>query len=389
LEIIQKGGIHVSSKKTSHITPQNAVMDDLLAKFGGLQKSLSQNDKIKGKVVSIDSARVVIDIGGKSEGIVAEKAYKEAEDYIKTLKVGDEVDASVIIPETRDGFTILSLRRALEDSSWGKIDEAYEDGREVDAVVRSVSNAGLSVDVYGVSGFIPTSQVGKEAAKNTQGLFNQTVKAIIIDVDREKKRIVLSEKEVSEKEEIALRKKALDQIEQGEVYEGTVTSIYDFGCFVQIQVPVMDGKDEVSVAIEGLVHISQLSWEKTEKPSDVVSVGDTVSVFVLDKIVPTTTQRVGKLSLSIKQAQTDPWEDIEEKYAVDSRFTGTVTKSTDYGVFVQLEQGVEGLIHMTKIPPGKKLQPGDEAQVYVEDVDKNARKIALGLVLTEKPVNYR
>lgn len=364
-------------------------MDELLQKYGGLQKSLAQNDKVKGKVVSIDSARVVIDIGGKSEGVVAEKAYKEAEEYIKTLKVGDTVDASVIIPETSDGFTILSLRRALEDSSWGKIDDAHEKGAEVDATVKGVSIAGLSVDVYGVSGFIPTSQLGKEVLQNAQNLVSQTIKAVIIDVDREKKRMVLSEKEVSEKEEIALKRKALDQLEEGEQYEGEVASIYDFGCFVKIDVPVMVGKDEVSVPVEGLVHISQLSWQKTEKPSDVVSVGDAVTVVVLEKTVPTAMQRVGKLSLSIKQAQADPWEDIENTYIVDARFTGTVTKVTDYGVFVSLQDGVEGLVHMTKIPPGRKLSSGDEVQVYVEEVDTRNRKISLGLVLTEKPVNYR
>jgi small subunit ribosomal protein S1 len=364
-------------------------MDDLLSKYGGLTKSLSQNDRLKATVVSIQPGRIVFDIGGKSEGIVAEKAYKEAEEYIKTLKVGDVVDASVIVPETNDGFTILSLRRALEDSSWGRIDEAYEKGEEVDVIVRGFANAGLSVDVLGVSGFIPTSQLGKEAAKDAQNSIGKTLKAIIIDVDREKKRMVLSEKEVSEKEALALRKKALEEIEKGETYEGTITSIYDFGCFVQIEVPVTEVKDEVLVPVEGLVHISQMSWDKVEKASDAVNVGDTVQVQVLEKIIPSTTQRVGKLSLSIKQAQKDPWEDVDSKYASEARMSGTVSRITDYGVFIQLEPGIEGLIHMTKLPPGKKLNIGDEVKVYVEEVDKKARKIALGLVLTEIPLGYK
>ncbi len=364
-------------------------MDELLSKYGALTKSLSQGDKVKATVVSLSQGRVVMDIGGKSEGIVAEKAYKEAEDYIKTLKVGDTVDASVIVPETNDGFTILSLRRALEDSSWGKIDHMYESSEEVDAQVKAHAPAGLTVDVYGVSGFIPTSQLGREAASKGEALVNTTLKAIIIDIDREKKRMVLSEKEVSEKEELALKRKALEAVEIGEIYEGEVTSMYDFGCFVVISVPVMDGKEEISVPLEGLVHISQLSWDKVEKPSEVVSVGQKVSVYALDKIIPTAIQRTGKLSLSIKQATTDPWDEVETKFPLDSRLTGKVTRVTDYGLFVQLESGIEGLLHKTKLPPGKKLSVDDEVQVSVEEVDKNARKISLGLVLTEKPLGYK
>lgn len=364
-------------------------MDNLLSQYGGLTKSLSMGDRVKGTVVSIDSGRVVLDIGGKSEGIIAEKAYKEAEEYIKTLQVGETVDASVIVPETNDGFTILSLRRALEESSWGRIDSAYEKGEEVDFVVRGASSAGLTGDVYGVGGFIPTSQLGKDIDKNTQNLVNTTIKAIIIDVDREKKRMVLSEKEVSEKEEIALKKKALEEVEPGLVVEGKVTSIYDFGCFVEIQVAVRDNGKDIEIPIEGLVHISQMSWDKVEKPTDVVKVGDTVTVSVIDKTVPTATQRVGKLALSMKQAQTDPWDKVENKYSIDTRLTGTVSRVTDYGVFVQLEPGIEGLIHMTKLPPGKKLSIGEEVNVYIEEVDKDARKISLGLVLLEKPLNYR
>ncbi len=364
-------------------------MDDLLAKYGGLTKPLSMGDRIKGTVVSIAPNRVVMDIGGKSEGLVAEKAYKEAEELIKTLKVGDVVDASVIVPETNDGFTILSLRRAVEETTWGQIDESYEEGAEVDAIVRGFSNAGLNVDVYGIAGFIPMSQLGGELTKNPQNLLNKTIKAVIIDVDREKRKMVLSEKEVSEKETIALKKKALEEIEKGQTFEGKVTSIYDFGCFVEIVVSTLDNGKDIEVPVEGLVHISQMSWDKIEKPTDVVKPGDTVQVSVLDKTVPSGKQRVGKLSLSMKQAQADPWDKVEDKYTLDTQVTGKVSRVSDYGIFVQLEPGIEGLLHMTKIPAGKKLTVGDEAKVMIEEIDKDARKIALGLVLTEKPLGYK
>jgi small subunit ribosomal protein S1 len=377
------------NKKSSRLKTTNSEMDDLLSKFGGLTKSLSQGMRVTGKIIRMSQGRVVLDIGGKSEGIVAEKAYKEAEDYIKTLKVGDTIDASVIVPETNDGFTILSLRRALEESSWGKIEKAQEQLEEVDFVVRGHSNAGLTGEAYGVNGFIPTSQLGHEAAKNPQGLIGKTIKAIIIDVDREKKRMVLSEKEVSEKEEIALKKKALEEIEEGQVFEGKVTSIYDFGCFVEISVTVRDNGKDIDIPLEGLVHISQMAWDKVEKPGDVVAVGDTVSVAVLDKTVPTGSQRIGKLALSIKQAQKDPWSEVEDHYSLDTQKTGTVTRVSEYGIFVQLEPGIEGLIHMTKVPPGRKFEVGDSVLVTIEEIDAKARKIALGLVLTEKPLNYK
>jgi small subunit ribosomal protein S1 len=377
------------NKKTSRIKTTNSQMDDLLSKFGGLTKSLSQGERVTGTVIRMSQGRVVLDIGGKSEGIVAEKAYKEAEDYIETLKVGDVVEASVIVPETNDGFTILSLRRALEESSWGKIEKAQNSGEDVDFAVRGHSNAGLTGEAYGVSGFIPTSQLGKEASKNAQNLVGHTLKAVIIDVDREKKRMVLSEKEVSEKEEIALKKKALEEIEEGQVFEGKVTSIYDFGCFVEITVTVRDNGKDVECPLEGLVHVSQMAWDKVEKPTEVVTVGQTVSVSVLDKTVPTGSQRIGKLALSIKQAQKDPWSDIEDHYSLDTQRTGTVTRVSEYGIFVALEPGVEGLIHMTKVPPGRKFEIDDSVLVSIEEIDAKARKIALGIVLTEKPLNYR
>ena len=377
------------NKKSSRIKTTNSQMDDLLSKFGGLTKALSQGTRVTGKVIRMSQGRVVLDIGGKSEGIVAEKAYKEAEDYIKTLKVGDVVDASVIVPETNDGFTILSLRRALEDSSWGKIQKAQEKLEEVEFIVRGHSSAGLTGESYGVGGFIPTSQLGREASKNAPGLIGKTLKAVIIDVDREKKRMVLSEKEVSEKEEIALKKKALEEIEEGQVFEGKVTSIYDFGCFVEISVTVRDNGKDVEIPLEGLVHVSQMAWDKVEKPGDVVSVGETVSVSVLDKAVPTGSQRIGKLALSIKQAQKDPWAEVEDHYSLDIQKTGTVSRISEYGIFVQLEPGIEGLVHMTKVPPGRKFEEGDSVLVTIEEIDAKARKIALGLVLTEKPLNYK
>jgi len=366
------------SKKSSK---EPSTMEELLSLYGGSSFSFSVGDKVKGKVLSIEKDRVVVDIGGKSEGLVAEKAYKEAENFIKTLKVGDEVEATVLVPETSDGFTILSLRKAAEESLWKKIEEVSKNSTPISVEAKGATTAGVTVDVFGMTGFIPTSQLGKEASQNPQALIGKKFEAVVIDFDREVKKLVLSEKEVSEKEELAKAREALKHIKEGEVFEGVVSSVFDFGCFVRINVPVTP-KSKEKVDLEGLVHVSEISWEKVTNPHDVVKEGDKVKVKIIGL-------RNEKLALSIKQTQKDPWQEVLEKYKKDAKVKGKVTKSTDFGVFVQLEPGVEGLVHITKIPPDKKLAKGDEVQVYIEEVDLQTKRISLGLVLTEKPIGYR
>ncbi|OGM04388.1 hypothetical protein A2715_06245 [Candidatus Woesebacteria bacterium RIFCSPHIGHO2_01_FULL_39_32] len=367
-----------STKKSSK-EPQ--TMEELLSMYGGTDFSHSVGDKVKGKIISIDSARVVVDIGGKSEGMVAEKAFKEAEDFIKTLKVGDEIEATVLVSETRDGFTILSFRRAAGDALWENIELVSENATPITVEGKGVTNSGVTVDVHGLTGFIPTSQLGHDAAQNPQSLIGKKFQAVIIDYDRDARKVILSEKEVSEKDELARARLAMKNVKEGEIFDGVVTTVYDFGCFVKIEVPVSK-KNKEKVPLEGLVHVSELAWEKIADPNDVVKEGDKVKVKVVGK-------KNEKLAFSMKQTGKDPWDSVVERYEKDAKVKGKVMKLTDFGVFVQLEPGLEGLVHMTKIPPGKKLGRGDEVQVYVEDVDRENKRISLGLVLTEKPVGYR
>jgi small subunit ribosomal protein S1 len=329
---------------------------------------------------------LVLDIGAKSEGLVAEKAFEESKEFIKGLKIGDIVKAHVIVGETPDGFSILSLRRAAQEASWKKLKKAKSKGTPVVVLGKGVNPSGVIVRVGGLTGFIPGSQIGKEALKNPSKLVGKSFKAHIIELDPSANKIVLSEKLVSDKEDVALIKAALEKIKQGEIYEGEVTTVSSFGCFVRIKLKV-DGKD---VDIEGLVHVSELSWEMVTDPNDVVSEGEKIKVKVIGKKDPLTgSGEVGRLALSIKQAQEDPWEKAAKKYKKDKRVKGKVVKISDFGVFVSLEPGVDGLIHMTKIPPGKRLEKGQEVNVYIEEIDAKARKLSLGLVLTEKPVGYK
>jgi ribosomal protein S1 len=349
------------------------TMAELLA-MGKSSKSYSKGDYVKAKVTAKTSASLVLDIGGKSEGLVTENAFLEARDFIRHLEIGDEVVAKVIIAETPDGYTILSLRNAAADYFWKKLIIAYDDESDVMVSGKAVTPSGLLVEVYGISAFIPMSHVGKSAQKNLQGLIDKSFPVKVIEVDKEAKRIVLSEKYVSEKTEIEAIAKALKKVKPGDVYEGKVTTVADFGIFVEF--PVETSK------VEGLVHVSELSWEKVAKPQDKYSVGDKVKVVVvgIDR---------NKISLSIKQTSKDPWEEAAEKYKSDQKLKGTVVKQSDFGIFVKLEPGIEGLVHITKVPPGKNFSVGDEINVYIEEVDVKSKKISLGLVLTEKPVGYK
>lgn len=369
------------SKKTSKKPAKKQApktMGELMEMYGGEVHGFSVSDKVEGEILAIEKNRAVLDIGAKAEGIVAEKAFDESKDFIGVLEVGDKVETTVLIPETKEGITIVSFRHAAHDWAWKKLKEAYKKEKEV--VVRgvSVNSAGVMVEAFGLSGFVPMSQVGKLASKNPKDLIDKHFKVKVIEINVKDNKLVFSERAVSESEDIELAEKAFEKIKEGEKYKGEVTTIADFGCFVKISVKV--GKKEVGV--EGLVHISELAWEKVGKTADVVKEGDKVNVVVIGK-------REGKLALSIKQAQKDPWEDVEKSYKKDTKTKGTVKKINDYGAFVEVEPGVEGLIHITKIPPSTRLEEGQEVNVYVEDVDKKNRRLSLGLVLTAKPVGYK
>lgn len=374
------------SKKSFRKTPQKTAsrsepktMEELLASAETPIQSLSRGQKIKGKIVSISKKNVVVDIGGKSEGLVAERAFQEAKGFVKTLKEGDEIIATVLIPETPDGFAILSFRQAALNTAWKKIEDAQKSATPLNVLAKSAIQAGMTVDVVGLPGFIPTSQLGREVSKNPQALIGTRFKALVIDTDRYENKIVLSERGVSEADEIKLAKKALKMVDEKKIYTGKVTKIYAFGCFVQIQVEIKKGK---KVPVEGLVHVSELSWEKVSDSKEIVTEGEKVKVKIIGK-------KDDKLSLSMKQAKKDPWESAVKKYKKDKKLKGKVVRLSDYGVFVQLEPGVEGLIHMTKIPPATKLEEGKQVDVYVERIDSEARKLSLGLVLTTKPIGYK
>lgn len=347
-------------------------MADLLAQAG---ETLTHKvgDTVEGEIREIAPKFVIFDIGGKNEGIVIGKAFEESKSFIKTLKVGDKLRVRILISDTPEGYSVVSLRRAMQDYTWKKIEEALKEEKVIRVVARASNQAGVVVDVMGISGFVPTNHLGSKLIKDLSNIVGKSINAKVIDLDRQSQKVILSEKEVSEKQDIQDAKKLLDKIEVGGVFEGEVTTVSDFGIFVKI---LVDKKP-----IEGLVHISELSWEKIAKPSDLYKEGDKLKVKVIGKD--------NKLSLSVKQLKGDPWDEVAKKFKKNTKVEGKVVKQSDFGVFVQLEPGVEGLLHMTKIPPGMKIEKGQKINVEVEELDTKNKKISLGLVLSAKPLGYK
>lgn len=352
------------------------TMAELLAGSTSKIKGYTLGDKVKATVLAKTPKALILDIGGKSEGMVAEKAFQEAKEFIRTLEIGDEVTAMVLVPETREGNVLLSLRQASADAAWTILEKAMKDGSPLVVLGKGANSSGVAVEVEGVQGFVPSSQLGKETAKNAESLVGKYFKAIVIDLDKSAKKIVLSEKEISDAADIKAQRAALAKIKEGQMYNGVVTTVANFGCFVKLDL----GKEEALV--EGLVHISELSWEKTVRVSDVIKVGDKVKVRVIGA-------RDGRLSLSIKHGQADPWDNFVKKFKVEDKFKGKVTKLSDFGIFIQIVPGVEGLVHMTKIPPATKFTVGQEVNCYIEELNIASKKVGLGLVLTSKPVGYK
>jgi len=365
-------------KKNTSGTP--STMEELLAQTGYQLKGFKKGETIKGKVVEVTGRTVYIDIGGKAEAVVAEQEFELARDYFRSLKPGEEVTGVVLLAENDSGQVILSLRRAAIDSRWKVFEQAMQDESIITVFGKEATKGGLLVETDGVFGFVPASQLSKELEANAASVVGKPIKVKVIEVDRNQNRLVLSEKAVSEAEEIEKRRQVLGAVKIGGEYEGKVVGTVPFGAFVEIPVK-RDGEEET---LEGLVHISEMSWEKVDEVGKVAKEGDKMKVQVIG-----IDEDNGKLALSIKRLSADPWSIVAEKYKIDSKHSGKVSKITPYGVLVKLERGIEGLIHASKMPSETTYKEGDEVDVFVESVDLDKRRLSLGVVLMTKPVGYK
>ncbi len=354
----------------SKVKNKPVTMEELLAQTGYTIKTFKRGDVVEGTVTEVAGRTVFVDVGGKMEAVVAEGEYETSKDYLQALKPGDKITGVVVSPESDSGQIILSLRRAVEDSRWKALEKAHEKDEIIEVKVKETTRGGLLVETDGAYGFIPSSQLSREVGDK------QVLKVKIIEIDRAENRLVMSERAVSEAVEIEARKKALGIVKNGEIYDGVVTGLVPFGAFVEIKI-----KKDV---LEGLVHISEISWEKVDDVSKVLKEGDKMKVMVIGL-----DEENGKLALSLKRLSGDPWQVMAAKYPVDSKHKGKVTKIAPYGVFVHLEKGIEGLIHASKMPAEATFVEGQEVDVFVESVDMDKRRLSLGVVLTEKPVGYK
>lgn len=357
-------------KKKFQGEPQ--TMDELLAQMGDISLTIKKGDTLEGTIVSKGAKEILVDIGKKSFGILAEWELDQVKDYAATLNIGDKVLAQVVNPENEFGYTVLSLRRSSSETRWQLLTELKGKGADLEVTGVEVAKGGILVDWQGLRGFIPSTQLEGSYASNPSHLLNRKISVKVIEVDKSINRLVLSQKAQALGVTPSYQKDKLKKIKPNDILKGTVSGIAPFGVFVDI-----DG-------IEGLVHISEVGWEKVENLSDLFKVSEKVEVLVLE-----VNDTEGKLNLSIKRLTPDPWKNILDRYPMESTASGKVVRSAPYGVFVQLEPGIEGLLHISKITPGEEPKVGDKIDCLIENIDSVRRKISLTLVPKEKPVGYR
>ncbi len=335
-----------------------------------------EGDVVTGHVVRIDNDEVLVDIGYKSEGVIpsSELSIRKSVDPSDEVSLGEEVDALVLTKEDQDGRLILSKKRARFEKAWRKIEAAAESGEPVAGSVIEVVKGGLIIDL-GVRGFLPASLVDIRRVPNLDEYMGQSIECKVIELNRSRNNVVLSRRAVLEEQRKEDRERILDRLQPGQVVEGTISNIVDFGAFVDL-----DG-------IDGLIHISELSWSHVNHPSEILSIGDTVSVKVLD--IDRDRQRI---SLGLKQTQEDPWQRVVDTYNIGDELEGTVTKVVTFGAFVEILDGVEGLVHISELAqhhvenPREIIQPGDPVRVKILEIDSERRRLSLSIKRVEGQV---
>lgn len=377
VEVKEKPAKAVSTKKPT-------TMDELLASKGITLKAPKRGDIVEGVITEISRKAVQVDIGGKTVGIVTDKEFEVAEDYVSQLHVGDKINVYIVSAENERGQILLSLKKAAMDQKWDSFKEAMDSGDVIEVKGLELNKGGMIVAVDGIRGFVPTSQFGKAVSSNLEGLMGKSFKTRVIEVDRAKNRLIFSERHVSEESLMKQKSAVLDAIKAGESYQGVVSGILPFGVFVTVAVPITEDSKETEGHIEGLVHISEISWEKVDDPSHYVKMGEQVKVKVLG-----IDAAAGKLNLSIKQTNDDPWLLAKEHYPEGTVVSGVVSRIASFGVFVHLEAGIDGLIHISKIVDTEMPRVGEDVSVTVESVDPAARRMSLSLTPTEVPMGYK
>ena len=345
---------------------------DLRTRFPNYDATIvpfEEGDVVSGKVVQIDQDEVLVDIGYKSEGVIplSELSIRKSVDPHDEVDLGEEVDALVLTKEDQDGRLLLSKKRARFEKAWRKIEAAAESGEPVEGTVIEVVKGGLIIDL-GVRGFLPASLVDIRRVQNLDEFLGTKIECKVIELNRSRNNVVLSRRAVLEEERKEVRQQILDRLQPGMIVEGAISNIVDFGAFVDL-----DG-------IDGLIHISELSWSHVNHPSEILAIGDVVPVKVLD--IDRDRQRI---SLGLKQTQEDPWQRVIDTYRVGDELEGKVTKVVTFGAFVEIMEGVEGLVHISELAhhhvenPREILEPGQDVRVKILEIDSERRRLSLSV----------
>jgi len=356
--------------------PPTNLMEQLLAEPDTDVRTLKYGDVLEGTVMQRDRDEVLVDIGSKSEGIIPSKELSSLSDEEKsTLDTGDTVLVFVLQPENADGHAVLSIDRARQEKSWRVLQTKYEANEVIEAIVKNYNKGGLLVDLDGVRGFVPASQVteirgGDEASKqgDMARLIGSAIPLKVIEINRHRNRLILSERQAIQERRDAMKERLIGTLKEGEVRKGRVSSICDFGAFVDI-----GGAD-------GLVHLSELSWSRVRHPSEVLRVGQEVEVYVLG-----INEDERKIALSLKRTQAEPWTRVAAQYEVGQLVEGTITQLANFGAFARIQDGIEGLIHVSELSDDRVAHPrnvvkeGDDLLVRIIRIDPQRRRMGLSL----------
>ncbi len=377
----QKGNVLLSEKSAKPVKSENSkstpqTMEELLKGYSWT--GFKKGDVLIGTISSISGKEVLIDFGGKMEGVVGQKEWDQVKDYVAKLKEGEKISAVVITPESERGQMVVSIRQAGSKYRWQRAEELLKSGEAVSVKGVEINKGGLVVEFEGLRGFVPGSQLSSEHQAEINRMLNRTISVKVIEADEKQNRLIFSEKAVTGAADLAKKLEDLkSKVKIGEKYSGKVSAIMPYGVFVNL-----------SNGADGLVHISEISWQKVENLGEMFKAGEGVEVMVLG-----INETDGKLNLSIKKLQPDPWSELSKKYTAEQQVKGKVTRVSSYGIFVRLDPsadgGIEGLIHISKVPAESDFKSGDEVTCTVESIDATAHRISLIPVVTYKPIGYK
>lgn len=349
-------------------------MASLLEKEGLGIDFPTQGEIRKGIIASITPGQILVSVGTKSEGIITGKEYELIpSDELANLKVGDEISVYVVNPEDQNGNLVLSYMRAREEESWQEVEALQASKQATHSTILGYNKGGLIVPIGGLRGFVPASQISLTRRAGVTGdtpeqrwgkMIGQEIDVCVIEVDRERRRLILSERQASTETRESVKERVLEELKEGEVYLGRITSLADFGVFVNV-----NGAD-------GLVHMSEISWERIQHPSEILKVGQEVKVKVIN--IDHEKKRIG---LSIRQLQSDPWDQKAAQFQVGQLIEGTITRLTKFGAFARLAEDIEGLIHISEISERRIEHPkeGDICTLRIIKIDPSVHRIGLSL----------